>query len=286
MTEDRDQYGPLLRYMRYKAPVQEVWIVDSSLPLHDAVRKNMMDQVVCQQELRKMTRNDLLVAKQAHSTFLENKKRSFLVATSLLSALLTIITFVSEALRVSGTLREADTSWVSGKASERMKQEDGELWPSVLLEVGMDRSWEEMVSDINDWLQHSTNMTQAAIAIKVTPNSNKKDYRAHVQAWTRSHTPPFEPIPIIEYPVQFGSEVEASQWTNAAIKIPWKFFYAIDSDVLLCEGFDDSWDCQHLELCKALHSVQHDALPSKAQGDFALDLIQLHRAIEPLLGEI
>lgn len=164
--------------------------------------------------------------------------------------------------------------------------ENGELWPSVLLEVGMDRGWEEMVSDINDWLQHSTNMTQAAIAIKIAPNSNKLVYRAHVQAWARNPNPPFEPIPLIEYPVQFGSEVEASEWAEKAINIPWKFFYAIDSDVLKSEGFDDSWNCQHLELCKALHDVEHTSLPSKAQGDFVLDLLQLHQAIEALLSDV
>ena len=68
MTEDRDQYGSLLRYMRYKEPTQEVWIVDSSLPLHDAVRKNMMDQVLCQQDKRNTSRGDRLVAKQSSST--------------------------------------------------------------------------------------------------------------------------------------------------------------------------------------------------------------------------
>lgn len=167
-----------------------------------------------------------------------------------------------------------------------MKLENGEYWPSVLLEVGMDREWDEMVSDINDWLQHSANMTQAAIAIVVSPKSGQKVYRAHLQAWARNPVPPFEPIPILSNPIEFGTEVEAQQWAKAAVKIPWKFFYAIDDDVLLSEGFASESDCHHLELCKALHEIAHDSLPSKAQGDFILDLLLLHQAIEPLLEDL
>lgn len=68
MTEDLDHYGSLLRYMRYKVSEEEVWIVDSSSPLHDAIRSNMMDQVVSQQEKRSTAPYDMLEAKQARGT--------------------------------------------------------------------------------------------------------------------------------------------------------------------------------------------------------------------------
>lgn len=68
MTEDLDNYGSLLRYMRYMVPAQEVWIVDSSSPIHEAIRSNMMNQVVSQQEQRSMAPYDMLEAKQARGT--------------------------------------------------------------------------------------------------------------------------------------------------------------------------------------------------------------------------
>lgn len=69
MTEDRDEYGPLLRYMRYKIPTQEVWIVDSAMPVYDAVHKRVMEQVSAQQKSRSTPEEDQLVVKEANGTF-------------------------------------------------------------------------------------------------------------------------------------------------------------------------------------------------------------------------
>lgn len=190
---------------------------------------------------------------------------------------------LQKVLRVSGNLREAETGWVSGKARGETKTENGENWPSVLLEVGMERAWDEMVDDMNAWLQHSTNLTQAVITIKISPKNDKKSYRAQLQAWVRNHEPPFNPIPLLDFPAQFGSDVEAQQWTRDQVKIPWKYFYASDPDVLSGQGLDPECRCRHLELSKALHTAQIEALPDKARGDFILDLLALHSAIEPIL---
>ena len=72
ITENRDEYGALLRYMRYKAPTQEVWIVDSNVPVYDAVRRTVMEQVVAQQKSRSTAVEDALVAREANGTFWEN----------------------------------------------------------------------------------------------------------------------------------------------------------------------------------------------------------------------